>query len=119
MDCIFCKIAEGSIPSQKVFENERVIAFRDIQPAAPVHIVIIPRKHIASLNDVKEEDISLIADLHYAAQQIAKELHVDKTGYRMINNCGEDGGQTVHHLHYHLLGGAKIGPLSAISDSHA
>ncbi|GAB6990669.1 histidine triad nucleotide-binding protein [Paenibacillus pini] len=119
MDCLFCKISEGSIPSQKVFENERLLAFKDIQPAAPVHILIIPKKHIASMNDVQEEDLSLIAEMHRVAQDIAKDMGIFESGYRLINNCGPDSGQAVHHLHYHVLGGAKLGALTGISDSHS
>lgn len=119
MDCLFCKIVEGSIPSQKVFENERILVFKDIQPAAPVHVLIIPKKHIATMNDVAEEDLGLVAEMHKVAQQVAKELGVADTGYRLINNCGPDSGQAVYHIHYHLLGGAKLGALTGISDSHA
>lgn len=113
MDCIFCKIVEGSIPSKKVFENERVVAFQDIQPAAPVHILIIPKKHIPTMNDVTEEDTELIGELFAAARQIAKEQGIAEAGYRMINNVNSDGGQVVYHLHIHLLGGQKLGALLA------
>lgn len=113
MSCIFCKIVEGSIPSTKVYENEHVLAFRDIQPAAPVHILIIPKKHIATMNDVEAEDRGLIGDLHIAAQEIAKQEGVFESGYRLINNCGADSGQVVFHIHYHLLAGEKLGPLNA------
>jgi len=113
MDCIFCKIVEGTIPSKKVFENELVVAFHDIQPAAPVHVLIIPKKHIAAMNDVAEEDLPLIAEIHRAALQIARELGVAESGYRLVNNCGRDSGQIVFHLHYHLLGGEKLGALNA------
>ncbi|MBO2943264.1 histidine triad nucleotide-binding protein [Paenibacillus sp. F411] len=119
MDCLFCKIVNGDIPSKKVLENDRVLVFHDIQPAAPVHVLIIPKKHISSMNEVLEEDLPLIADIHQAAQQAAKELGVDASGYRLINNCGRDGEQTVHHLHYHLLGGTRLGALVAGSSSHA
>lgn len=118
MDCLFCKIAEGAIPAQKVLETEEMIVFYDIQPAAPVHALIIPKKHIASMNDVTEEDLPLIAKLHRTAQKAAQQLGISETGYRLINNCGPDSGQAVHHLHYHLLGGAKLGALTGISDSH-
>lgn len=111
MDCIFCKIIEGSIPSKKVYEDEHVLAFYDIQPAAPVHVLFIPKKHIPSLNDVSGDDFALIGEIHKAAQIVAKELGVAEAGYRLVNNCGKDGGQVVFHLHYHLLGGEKIGPL--------
>lgn len=113
MDCIFCKIVEGAIPSKKVFENEHVVAFHDIQPAAPVHILIIPKKHISSMNDVESGDMHLLGEIHAAAQQIAKEQGVNETGYRLINNCGPDSGQVVFHIHYHLLGGEKLGALNA------
>lgn len=111
MDCIFCKIIEGSIPSKKIYENEHVLAFYDIQPAAAVHALIIPKKHIATMNDVQEEDLALIGEIHKAAQIVAKELGIADSGYRLINNCGKDGGQVVFHLHYHLLGGENVGPL--------
>ncbi|MBP1156337.1 MULTISPECIES: histidine triad nucleotide-binding protein [unclassified Paenibacillus] len=113
MDCIFCKIVEGAIPSKKVFENEHVFAFHDIQPAAPVHVLIIPKKHIPSMNNVESGDLHLLGEIHAAAQQIAKEQGVYETGYRLINNCGPDSGQVVFHIHYHLLGGEKLGALNA------
>lgn len=111
MDCVFCKIVEGSIPSRKVFENDKVMAFYDIKPAAPVHVLIIPKKHIASLNDVEAGDWELVGEIGRAAQQLAKELGVADSGYRLVNNCGKDGGQEVFHLHFHLMGGARMGPL--------
>lgn len=111
MDCIFCKIIEGSIPSSKVYESENVIAFKDIQPAAPVHILIIPKKHIPTMNDVTEEDDSVIAELFAAAREIAKQQGIAESGYRLINNVNSDGGQVVYHLHIHLLGGEKLGTL--------
>ncbi|MFC4808224.1 histidine triad nucleotide-binding protein [Paenibacillus sp. GCM10023250] len=108
MDCIFCGIIEGSIPSNKVFESDRVVAFRDIQPAAPVHILIIPKKHIPTMNDVTSEDDALMAELFAAARQIAGELGIAESGYRLVNNVNGDGGQVVYHLHLHLLGGTKL-----------
>lgn len=119
MDCLFCKIVEGTIPSKKVMETDKVVVFHDIQPAAPVHVLIIPKKHIASMNEVTDEDLALIGDMHSVAQQVARELGVEQSGYRLINNCGPDSGQAVHHIHYHLLGGAKLGALTGISNSHA
>ncbi|MFD2612740.1 histidine triad nucleotide-binding protein [Paenibacillus gansuensis] len=113
MDCIFCKIVEGMIPSAKVFENDRILAFRDISPAAPTHVLIIPKKHIATMNDVQPEDLQLIGEIHQAAQQIAKEEGISESGYRLINNCGKDSGQLVYHIHYHLVGGRNLGPLLA------
>jgi histidine triad (HIT) family protein len=113
MDCLFCKIIEGSIPSNKVFENDRLLAFHDIQPAAPVHILIIPKKHIPTMNDVSAEDGELIAEMFAAARQIAKEQGISDSGYRLVNNVNADGGQVVYHLHLHVLGGRKLGPLSS------
>ncbi|WP_308638850.1 histidine triad nucleotide-binding protein [Paenibacillus silvisoli] len=111
MDCIFCKIVEGSIPSKKVFENERILAFHDIQPQAPVHTLIIPKKHIPTMNDVTGEDDALMAEIFAVARQIAKEQGVAESGYRLVNNVNNDGGQVVYHLHVHLLGGEKLKPL--------
>ncbi|MBU5354186.1 histidine triad nucleotide-binding protein [Paenibacillus silvae] len=118
MDCLFCKIVEGTIPSNKVLENDHVIVFHDIQPAAPTHVLVIPKKHITSMNDVTAEDMPLIGEMHAAAQEAANRLGIKESGYRLINNCGRDGEQTVHHLHYHLLGGARMGALTSLSDSH-
>lgn len=108
MDCLFCKIVEGTIPSTKVFENEHVLAFKDIAPQAAVHIVIIPKKHIATMNDVTREDDLALAEIFAAARHIAKDLGIAENGYRLINNTNADGGQTVFHLHFHLLGGEKL-----------
>lgn len=108
MDCLFCKIVDGVIPSTKVFENEHVLAFRDITPQAPVHVIIIPKKHIATMNDVTREDDLLLAEIFAAARQIASDLGIAESGYRLINNVNSDGGQTVFHLHFHLLGGTKL-----------
>jgi histidine triad (HIT) family protein len=110
-DCIFCKIIEGQIPSTKVYEDDKVLAFLDIMPAAPVHILIIPKKHFASLNDASEEDWTVIGHIHKVAQHIAKEQGVAESGYRLVNNCGPDSGQIVFHLHMHLLAGEKLAPL--------
>jgi len=110
-DCIFCKIVEGSIPSKKVLETDTVLAFHDIQPAAPVHVLLIPKKHIPTMNDVTADDASVLGDIALAAQQVAETLGIKERGYRLINNCNEEGGQVVYHLHVHLLGGEKLGPL--------
>lgn len=115
MDCIFCKIIEGSIPSKKVFENEHVIVIHDIQPVAPTHVLIIPKKHIASLNDAGAEDWQTIGEVHRVAQQVAAELGVAESGYRLVNNCGKDSGQVVFHIHFHLLAGAKLGPVATVA----
>ena len=107
-NCIFCNIIKGEIPSVKVYENENVYAFNDISPIAPVHVLIIPKKHIATLNELKSEDADLISEVYFAAAEIAKQLGVDKTGYRVVSNCGEAAGQTVFHIHFHLIGGRDL-----------
>jgi len=103
-DCIFCKIIAGEIPSAKVYEDEDILAFNDIEPQAPVHILIIPKKHITSAADVTGENSHLIAKCFEAIAKIAKDKGLNN-GFRIINSCGHDGGQTVFHLHFHLLGG--------------
>lgn len=102
MDCLFCKIAAGEIPSTKVFENEHVLAFRDIDPQAPFHVIIIPKQHIASAAEITAENSAVIAEIFEAAAEIARQEKLDK-GFRIVNNCGEEGGQTVGHLHFHML----------------
>lgn len=108
MDCIFCKIVKKELPSETVYEDEKIMAFKDIYPVAPVHIIIIPKKHIASINHMKEEDKNLIGELFLVAKKIAKEFNVDEKGYRLVFNVGKDSGQTVDHLHLHLIGGKKL-----------
>ena len=110
MKTIFEQIIEGSIPSVKVFENERIIAIKDIAPSAPVHLLIIPKKVIPSLQQVEKQDLPLIAEIAEIAQKLAKEFGVEN-GYRLITNIGPDSGQNVLHLHFHLLGGKRLGPL--------
>jgi histidine triad (HIT) family protein len=105
MDCIFCKIAAGTIPTTLIYQDEIVIAFNDLHPQAPIHKLIIPRKHIATLNDLKTEDKALIGHMLYIAKQLASELKIADQGYRTLMNCNDYGGQTVFHLHMHLLGG--------------
>lgn len=107
--CLFCKIIAGEIPSDKVYEDNSILAFRDIEPQAPQHIVIIPKKHIESANDITPENSGIIAHIFEAIPKIAKSLNIDASGYRIINNCGSDGGQTVPHLHFHLTGGRQFG----------
>ncbi|MEG2353375.1 MAG: histidine triad nucleotide-binding protein [Clostridium sp.] len=107
-DCIFCKILKGESPSEKVYEDDKVYAFKDIHPEAPVHILIIPKVHINSVNFLTKENKHIIGDVYYAAKKIAEGLGVSETGYRIVNNCGEDGGQTVAHIHFHLIGGRKL-----------
>jgi histidine triad (HIT) family protein len=106
-DCIFCKIISREIPSNIIFEDEKVVAFKDVNPQAPVHVVIIPRVHIGTLNDVK--DYSVYADLFKAIQYIAAEMKIDRNGYRVIANCNRDALQSVFHIHFHLLGGRVFG----------
>lgn len=107
-DCLFCKIVKGEIPSTKVYEDKEVLAFKDINPEAPVHLVIIPKKHIASLNELKPEDSEIISHIFMVIQKLVKDFKIDKNGYRVINNCGEHGGQSVLHMHFHLLGGRSL-----------
>ena len=108
-DCIFCKIIKGEIPSTKVYEDDKVLAFNDINPEAPVHVLIVPKCHIQSVNDINEENASVISHIFVVINKIVKELGIDESGYRIINNAGEDGGQTVPHLHFHLIGKRKLG----------
>ena len=108
MDCLFCKIAKGEIPSSKVYEDDKIYAFRDIEPQAPVHVLIIPKEHIASANELNEENSSIVAHIFATAAKIAASEGIADGGYRIVNNCGEDGGQTVKHLHFHLLGGRSL-----------
>ena len=107
-NCLFCKIIKGEIPSTKVYEDEMVYAFNDIAPQAPHHIVIIPKVHIASANEINEENSKYIAHIFEVIPKFAKELGFDENGYRVINNCGKDGGQTVHHIHFHLTAGREF-----------
>ncbi|SCZ77160.1 histidine triad nucleotide-binding protein [Acidaminobacter hydrogenoformans] len=107
-DCLFCKIVNGEIPSNKAFEDQKLVVFHDISPVAPVHVLIVPKKHLKSLNEVGPEDADLIAHVFKVAAQVAAELGVSENGYRVVNNCGKDGGQTVDHLHFHLLGGRYL-----------
>ena len=108
MDCLFCKIIAGEIPSSKVYEDEYVYAFNDISPEAPVHVLIVPKAHIASANDLTDENADVVSKIFLAANKIAEEKGIAEGGYRIVNNCGDDGGQTVKHLHFHLLGGRSL-----------
>ena len=109
MDCLFCKIIAGEIPSSKVYEDDLVYAFNDISPAAPTHVLIIPKKHISSANELNEENAAIVSHIFLVAAKIAGQLGIAENGYRIVNNCGKDGGQTVGHLHFHLLGGRNLG----------
>lgn len=108
-DCIFCKIIKREIPSSIVYEDSEIIAFRDVNPQAPIHILVIPKKHISSLVDLKEEDEIVVGKIYTVINKIAEQEGIDKKGFRVIVNCGEDGGQEVKHLHFHILGGKKLG----------
>ena len=108
-DCLFCRIAAGEISAEVIYEDEEVVAFRDVQPQAPVHVLVIPRKHLASMADAGPEDIALLGTVARTAAQIAETEGVVNTGYRCVINSGEDAGQCVHHLHMHVLGGRQMG----------
>lgn len=108
-DCIFCKIINRDIPSNIVYEDENILAFKDINPQMPIHILVIPKKHIKSIIDLKTEDETLVGKIFTAINSIAKDIGIDKTGFRVISNCGENAGQTVKHLHFHILAGEKMG----------
>lgn len=107
MDCLFCKIIGGEIPSNKVYEDDTVFAFRDIDPQAPVHILIVPKEHIASAKYINESNSAVVAHIFEVAAKIAKAEGLDD-GFRIVNNCGDSAGQTVKHLHFHLMGGREF-----------
>ncbi|MCU7851930.1 MAG: histidine triad nucleotide-binding protein [Candidatus Thiodiazotropha sp. (ex Monitilora ramsayi)] len=107
-DCLFCKFVSGEIKPDTVYEDDEVLAFRDINPQAPTHILVIPKHHIATLNDLQQNDDALIGKLYLAAQKIAKQEGIDEAGYRTVINCNEQAGQAVFHIHLHLLGGRSM-----------
>ena len=107
-DCLFCKIRDGVIPGDKVYEDDDVIAFRDVNPQAPTHILVIPRKHIATINDLDIGDAAVTGKMVLAAKKIAAEEGIDQDGYRLVLNCNEGAGQTVFHIHMHLIGGRTM-----------
>ena len=109
MDCLFCKIAAKQIPSKVVHDDNDVFAFEDINPQAPVHVLIIPKKHVATLNDLEKDDCEALSRVYMAAKKIALDRGVADSGFRVVANCNADAGQTVFHLHFHLLGGRKFG----------
>ena len=108
MDCIFCQIIAGKVPSDIIYQDEEVIAFRDINPQAPIHLLIIPKKHIPSIAHLPEAELPLIGHMVNVANQLAKGEGIAESGYRLVINCGKEGGQLVPHLHLHLLGGRKL-----------
>lgn len=105
MECIFCKIVKKEIPAAVVYEDEDVLAFKDINPQAPIHLLIIPKNHLSSIMEVDEDSSDIVKKIVKVAQSLARENNIDKKGFRLVVNTGDDGGQTVHHLHFHLLGG--------------
>jgi histidine triad (HIT) family protein len=107
-DCIFCKIASGDIPAEKIFENDSVIAFRDLNPQAPLHALVIPKKHISTINDLTAEDTALVGEMFLAARQVAADNGLSARGYRTVMNCNAEAGQTVFHIHLHVLGGRAM-----------
>ena len=107
-DCLFCKIGTGAIPSEKIYESDTLFAIHDINPQAPTHILIIPRAHHSSLLDIEEADHKIMGSVISVANNLAKERGLDKSGYRLVVNCGESAGQSVMHIHYHILGGRPL-----------
>jgi len=108
MECLFCKIAEGKIPATLQYQDDQVVAFSDINPQAPVHTIIIPKKHINTLNDIADADLPLVSYMIKTATKLAKDLQLNDNGYRLVLNCNADGGQSVFHIHLHLLGGRQM-----------
>lgn len=108
-DCLFCKIIKGEIPSNKVYEDDEILAFNDINPATPIHILVIPKKHITSLAHLKEEDEKIVGRIYTVINEIAEKNQFKEDGYRVIVNCGKNGGQEVMHLHFHILAGKQLG----------
>jgi histidine triad (HIT) family protein len=108
MDCLFCKIARGEIPATLHYQDDKVVAFSDINPQAPVHLLIVPHQHISTINEVNEANSLLVGHMVMVATQLAKELKIHENGYRLVMNCNSDGGQAVYHIHCHLLGGRQM-----------
>lgn len=107
-DCIFCKIVRGEIPSQVVYEDDRIFAFKDINPLAPVHILIIPKEHLTNVLDIDRDNVDLIGHIHLVANKLAREAGIAEKGFRIVTNCNKEGGQIVFHMHYHLIGGEVL-----------
>ncbi len=107
-DCLFCKISNGEVPGDIVHENDLVLAFNDINPQAPHHVLIIPRKHISTINDISVNDRKVLGEMHLVAKQVAAERGISESGYRTVFNCNSDAGQVIYHIHLHLLGGRKM-----------
>lgn len=109
MSCIFCKIAAGEIPSNKVYEDDKILVFHDINPEAPKHLLVIPKEHISSANELNVQNATVLPHIFLKIAELAKEMGFAENGYRIVNNCGKDGGQTVEHLHFHILAGRAMG----------
>ena len=109
-NCLFCRMSQGTVPVDKVYEDEKIFAIKDINPRAPVHVMIIPREHIASAAEITDAEGPLLSHIFATANRVAQSQNVDKSGYRLTFNVGNDGGQTIYHLHLHLLGGRELGP---------
>lgn len=107
-DCIFCKIVNKELPAEIAYEDDKVLAFKDLSPQAPTHLLIIPKKHISTMNAIQEDDVALIGHIKLTAAKLAKDLGFAEAGYRVVMNCNEDGGQTVYHIHLHLLAGRSL-----------
>lgn len=107
-DCIFCKIVNGNIPSKKIYEDDKVYAFYDINPEAPTHFLVIPKEHIQSVNSLNENNVEIISHIFKVINELVVKLGIAESGYRIVNNCGKDGGQTVSHIHFHILGGRSL-----------
>ncbi|HHY71462.1 MAG TPA: histidine triad nucleotide-binding protein [Thermoanaerobacterales bacterium] len=105
MDCVFCKIVNKEIPAKVIYEDEQVMAFHDANPQAPIHLLIVPKKHVASIMEIDEDNAAVLKQIAKVAQELARQNNIDKKGFRLVLNTGEEGGQTVNHLHFHLLGG--------------
>lgn len=111
-DCIFCKIASGEMGTSFVVETEHVVAFDDIAPQAPTHVLVIPKRHVTSIRDLAHDDAALLGEMTVVANEVARKKGVEESGYRLVTNAGPDSGQEVHHLHIHVLGGRKLGPIA-------
>jgi histidine triad (HIT) family protein len=107
-DCLFCNIAEGETDTELVYEDDQIVCFQDIIPQAPVHLLLVPKKHISTLLDLQEEDYKLVSHIYSVANQLAKEYDIADDGFRIVTNCKDNGGQTVLHIHFHLLGGRSL-----------
>jgi histidine triad (HIT) family protein len=109
MPCIFCDIVDGKIPSRKAYEDDSVVAFHDVSPQAPTHILVVPRKHVTSLNDLQPQDDAVVGSMVRRARDLAREMGLAERGYRLVFNCGDDAGYSVYHIHLHLVGGRSLG----------